>query len=712
MGGKIFANSSNLQEDKAKILFDYYKKAAETIVGKERAIEEKDEAATGTIETNNALINNKGTLRIVFIVLTCIILVGALIAFFIEPAFGFILGVLCLVMAGLAIKAHLERSRLIEENLRQEEIKRALQEEKDAIRRDYKVSRLGTVYVPIASSVPFEGKSFTIDHTGNVENTRFSISVLNQPDEFKQTLSELEASLESVPIVEGNESAETVDSSDYSKSIQNVTMHDYMGGVDRQIRKITYLLSDSERVNVSLPMVIPQSEADSFIDEFATEDPEGKTIVNVFDMQAYEDPLQTLSKLNEMKKEIEKNSSKDNSLYFKNLIKNLGESVQLVSLLKTNSVTNLITYNNLIFANVLKSPYNHYSPVLEAEEINRIRMASFDYQDSVEDYSPFNLKQSSRVKFDIFSFAWLAEDGSRTNMPFGMHQIQEEVLMPVINNLMNETRIERLKIYNHIKDQKMSYLNKWSQDIEAAFRDNRARGQELITEITNAYAEYNTAYQTYISYKETQDKMKHTGSLSDAEVQEKDTTAEQIVAFQAQANQCNQTRDEFSQFMDRLTEDIEAKTEKFGHIEFYEASLTDKQYRDVALSQSPETLQNLDERRKRLVQISSYYASFAKIPPEPSTEPNLSEDFMLDVAQLAKQTLDNIEEIEQKEAELSFSQDKATTLDESAEAMPPEQNYQATLNEEIIDEGAEKEEGSEDVSSSNEESINGDEDVE
>ena len=164
--------------------------------------------------------------------------------------------------------------------------------------------------------------------------------------------------------------------------------------------------------------------------------------------------------------------------------------------------------------------------------------------------------------------------------------------------------------------------------------------------------------------------------------------------------------------MDRLTEDIEAKTEKFGHIEFYEASLTDKQYRDVALSQSPETLQNLDERRKRLVQISSYYASFAKIPPEPSTEPNLSEDFMLDVAQLAKQTLDNIEEIEQKEAELSFSQDKATTLDESAEAMPPEQNYQATLNEEIIDEGAEKEEGSEDVSSSNEESINGDEDVE
>ena len=84
-----------------------------------------------------------------------------------------------------------------------------------------------------------------------------------------------------------------------------------------------------------------------------------------------------------------------------------------------------------------------------------------------------------------------------------MNQIIEEVLMPVINNLMNETRIERLKIYNGINDQKRSYLTKWKQDVEAAFRDNRKAGQELITEITNAFAEYNAAYQTYTSYKET-----------------------------------------------------------------------------------------------------------------------------------------------------------------------------------------------------------------
>ena len=651
MGGKVFSDSTNLQEDKARILFDYYKKAAQKIVAEERAIEEKDASAKGEAEAKTVLAKKKNTLKIVFFAL--IIPALAFLGFMIFPvlkgaSFDPVklgIGIVpSLVFLGLGIKAHVDKKHFLEDVERQEEIRRALQEEKDAIRRDYKVSKLGVAYVPIASSVPFEGKSFMIDHTGNVENTSFAISVLHKPDEFKETLSELEASLESVPIVEGNENAEEVDSSDYSKSIQNVTMHDYMGGVDRQIRKITYLLNDSDKVSVSLPMVIPSSPQDEFIDEFATDDADGKPILNVFDVNAYKGPLENLSNLNEMKKEIDNTQHADSSAYFKNLIKNLGESVQLVSELKTNSVTSLLTYNNLIFANVLKSAYNHYSPVLEAEEINRIRLASFDYQDSVETYQPFNLKQSSRVRFDIFSFAWLAEDGSRTNMPFGMHQIQEEVLMPVINNLMNENRIERLKIYNSIKDQKMSYLNKWNQDIEAAFRDNRARGQDLITEITNAYAEYNTAYQTYTSYKETQDKMKKTGDLSNAEVEEKDTAAEQVAGFHAQAMQCNQTRDEFQSFMDRLTEDIEAKTEKFGHIEFYEASLRDKQYKDVATSQNPEVLQNLDERRKRLVQVSSYYASFANIPPAPSEEPSLMENFSINVDEVAKEALRNIEE--------------------------------------------------------------------
>ena len=67
-----------------------------------------------------------------------------------------------------------------------------------------------------------------------------------------------------------------------------------------------------------------------------------------------------------------------------------------------------------------------------------------------------------------------AEDGSTTNFPFGVHQIHEEIVAPIVNNLMKETKLERLKIYNHIKDQKINYLNKWHQEMKIIYKKKSA----------------------------------------------------------------------------------------------------------------------------------------------------------------------------------------------------------------------------------------------
>ena len=60
------------------------------------------------------------------------------------------------------------------------------------------------------------------------------------------------------------------------------------------------------------------------------------------------------------------------------------------------------------------------------------------------------------MKYDIVSDCWVGEDGGKTNFPFGVHQIHEEIVAPIVQNLMEETRLERMKIYNNIKDQKIS----------------------------------------------------------------------------------------------------------------------------------------------------------------------------------------------------------------------------------------------------------------
>lgn len=538
MTGKIFKESSNVYEDEAKILFDYYKKAAEKIVEEEIALENKIEEAVNNKNSSQERQKKHKVISIATGSVSLAALIGGIVTFLLQLlSVAVILGCVFLGLLITAIVNFVKKNKAKKDFDNFEQNVQSFEEAKRNIRRDYKVSKLGVAYIPVATRVPFEGKSFVVDHTGTMPNTNFSLSVLHQPKELQKSLFNLEENLNNIPIVEGNEDAEQIDTSSYSKSVQNITMHNYMGNIDREVRNISYLLTDSDTRSVSLPVVPPQSKEDEFLDEYSTTDTNNKPVVKVFDTEDFESKLETFTNISELKKELEKNTSGGNSNYFKTLIKKLGDSVQIVSKLKTSSTSSLLDYTNQILAAVLKSGYNQYSAQLEADELARIRDTNFNYSDCVETYKPFELKESSKVKYDIYNKNWVAEDNTRTIMPFGINQIEEEVLMPLINNLMNETRVERLKIYNNINDQKMSYLNKWHQDIEASFRDNRKTGNDLITQITNAYAEYSTAHNTYLSYKQTQDAMKITGR-SDVESKSVDSSDEAIKEIEEKVENC------------------------------------------------------------------------------------------------------------------------------------------------------------------------------
>ena len=668
MTGKIFKESSNIYEDEARVLFDYYKKAAEKIVGEEIDLENKIEQAVNNKNTSEERQKKHQLIMIISASAGGLFLVLSVVMFIMSKAgLGIFTAVLTVAGVILAVLNLLKKKQAKKDFDDFEDNIKAFTEAKESIRRDYKVSKMGVAYVPVATRVPFEGKSFVIDHTGSMQNTSFSLSMLHKPQELQESLAKLESNLDNIPVVEGSEDAEQIDTSSYSKSVQNITMHDYMGNIDREVRNISYLLSDSDTRSVSMPIVPPQSGYESFLEEYATNDTGNKPVVKVFDTEGFDSKLETFTSISELKKQIEKNSDGgNNSNYFKSLIRKLGDSVQLVSKIKTSSTSSLLDYTNAMLAAVLKAGYNQYSAQLEAEELTRIRDTNFNYQDCVESYKPFELKESSKVRYDIYNRNWVAEDGTRTNMPFGINQIEEEVLMPLINNLMQETRVERLKIYNNIKDQKLSYLNKWHQDVEAAFRDNRKTGQELITEITNAYAEYSTAHNTYLSYKQTQQAMTETGR-ADIETKEVSSDDAAISEIESKVESCKEVGDAFQLYMRNLQADINAASEKFGFVEYFEGSLRDGESKKVADSIIPENLQNLDPRRQKIIPVNSYFATYAELPPEPSVEPKLLDDFAVDLSQVANEQIAKIEE----ESETQAKAQEEVAADEAASAEAP-----------------------------------------
>lgn len=608
MKGKIFPDSGNIYQDQAKILFNYYKQAAETIVSEEERIE-KEIAA---LEENKQMLEQEAS---------------GLWKWFLTIILFFV----------YFIKRNEIQKKIEGLNTRIKEF----QTQHKEIFRDYKITKLGVAYIPVAEQIKYEDKSFIIDYTGNVSDSEIALQMSRRNDLLIETINQLDSLSTEAPIIEQSNDIEQIETDDYSSSIQEINQYDYLGKLERSLRTISFCMEDLDTTSVTLPLVAEHSNYLRFLNDYATkETPEQAPIIEIFDKDKYAAGIDKFQELNKLKDSLSTETKQFEDV-LKSLMTTLAYSVQSISALKIASVDKVVLESNKVLFNILKSPYNHYSPQLEYEEIERIRNEKFDYSEDIQGYEPFHLKQSSRVRFNLITGMWTSEDGNTTNMPFGVHQIYEEIVAPMVQNLMAENRIERLKIYNHIKDQKIDYLNKWHQDTDAFYRANRAESSDIINLMQESLREYVAAYNTLVSLQKTEDSMvQSNGSLDSTVVNVIDNSAESLAAYELQSQEFQKTQSNFEDYIERLKEDIDLKAEKFGHIEYYDAKLRDGHSNEVAVATSE--VHNLDDRRKSLVNVNPLFAKKSDLPPQPNVEDITFEHISLNLPAIAKNALEEL----------------------------------------------------------------------
>ncbi len=666
MTGKIFAESGNIHQDQAKILFNFYSQAAEKIVREEERIEKQ----IATLEEEKVRLNKE---------------ISGLWVWFLTIILFFIYFIK---------KSRLEKE-IAEVDSRIAEFKKMHSE----IFRDYKVSKLGVAYVPVADQIKYEDKSFIVDYTGKVAESEVTLQTSRQNDLLIKTIGELESLTREAPVIEESKETELLETDEYSTSIQEIQEYDYFGKLDRSLRTLSYCMEDLDTSSVSLPLVSESSEYKGFLEEYATKDiPATAPIIEVFDKERYSASVNKFQELNHLKDSLSSQTQQFEDV-LKSLMVSIASSVQAISALKVASTDKVVFESNKILYQILKAPYNHYSPLLEHEEIERIRLEKFDYSEDVQNYQPFQLKHSSRVRYNMYTGEWVAEDGSVTNMPFGVHQIYEEIVAPVVQNLMEETRIERLKIYNHIKDQKISYLNKWHQDTEAFYRANRAESADIINLMQESLREYVAAYNTLVSLQRTEDNMVQSkGQLDSAVVDVADNAAETLAAFELQSAEFKKTQDDFEEYMERLKEDIDLKAERFGYVEYYDAKLRDGHSNEVAVA--TEEIHSLDERRKPLATVNPLFAKQSELLPAPNVEEITFEHISLNLPVVVKNALENLDQqssvpVAPKPIEEEIlTEDEVLELDE--ELQPETDDEEQMLNDEEVAEGVEEDDEEED----------------
>lgn len=608
--GKIFSDSSNIYQDQARLLFNYYEQAAERIVRQEEAIEKQ----ICELEEDRALVETKK-----------------------GDTWKWFLTIVCFFMYWVRNNEYDKQIEAINEKIAEK------QKEHDNIFRDYKVTKMGVAYVPVAQQMAYENKCFIVDYTGNIQNSHVSLQMSRQNDLLVETMSQMEKLTTEAPIVETSNEAESIDTNDYSLSIQEVSQSDYIGKLDRSLRTISFCMNDTETKSVDLPLVQDNSEYLNFLNEYSTSDAGNHPIIKVFDDKKYDRQIDDFCKLNKLKDSLSSDTEQFEDV-LKHLMHTMAMSVQTVSAMKLASTDKVVNSSNDLLFRILKAPYNHYSALLEADEIRRIRNERFDYSDSIQGYEPFQLRDSSRVRYNLFADEWTAEDNSNASVPFGVHQIYEEIVAPMVQRLMMENRIERIRIYGQIHDQKISYVNKWHQDVDAFYRSNHAESADIINNMQQTLAEYIEAYNTLAQLQKTMDSMSSEGaSLENTIIEKQENSVETLTAFELQAQEFKKVQEEFSDYMDRLQEDIALKAEKFGHVEFYDARLQDGYSNSMAVAASE--VQNLDDRRKPLAITNPLLAKESVLLPEPSVEDITYEHLSLNLPSIAINALDAVSRI-------------------------------------------------------------------
>ena len=672
MKGKIYQESNNINEDQAKVLFNYYQQMAEKIVQEEEHYEKE----IAKLEEDKAVLLKDLSK---------------------NNLWKWVLAILIIPFVYFLIKGNNINKQITIIDDRINEFKKLHAE----IFRDYKVSKLGVAYVPIANQIEYEDKSFIIDNAGIVNNSEVKLQISRQNDLLIDTISDLEDLTEKAPLVEGSEEIEEIDTDSYSLSMQKLKQHDYFGKLERSLRTISFCMDDLDVTSVSLPLVANNSSYLNFLNEYSTKEvPEGAPVFEVFDSHRHDKDVAKFQELNKLKDSLSNDTAKFEDV-LKELMMTMANSVQAISALKVASNNKVVFESNKVLYKILKSAYNHYSPSLEAVEIERIRHEDFNYSDSVQDYEPFQLKDSSRVRYNIVSDTWAAEDGSTTNFPFGVHQIHEEIVAPIVNNLMKETKLERLKIYNHIKDQKINYLNKWHQDTEDFYGRNRAESADLINLMRASLRDYVAAYNTLSSLRNTEDTMKSSeGSLDSTVVSVADNSAETLASFEMQSKEFHNVQLDFESYMERLKEDIDIKASKFEHIDYYDALLRDGNSRDIAVAASE--MNDLDERRKPLISVNPLFAKISELPPMPSVEDITFEHISINLPTIARNVLNELEEeIHESERETedetednTFENENLNEVEAEEETDMPQDEIDSE-DEEVVEETEESTEGDE-----------------
>ncbi len=243
-----------------------------------------------------------------------------------------------------------------------------------------------------------------------------------------------------------------------------------------------------------------------------------------------------------------------------------------------SSLNHIVFPSTFKFTNVIeKASYNYFCPGCNSDLLKRLEIFDYSHDGKTENriFFPINTKMEI---VDIKTNIWRCPlCNIETDQPYPRHKFEDELFTPVYDKLYEENYMERLKIYNHINDEKRKYTEKAEELFHQVMRESRTKVDNIKSKIRTIQSEVSAdemavrdLNKLLLKYKKIADN-KAKQIESDLDNHKKAIEAEN-----------KKSRERIDKTVDAAKKNIEESTKRYARLEREDQAKRDAVQREIA----------------------------------------------------------------------------------------------------------------------------------
>jgi len=358
-----------------------------------------------------------------------------------------------------------------------------------SIKFKVKIKKIGTVFLPI-SIYPFKNKTIVVDRSGILPSTNFNYPYLSSENienanNIYKNLKILSTRL--TPVL-------NIDNQKQLKLSNNRVYRQPLKIYGQELTLITFLEKLLEIIKSAKVNRVDQSFIHSGINlipalrKIALNNNNGLIIENVLKKDIK-------NEIDRIKGVLVGRHSENGEINIdkivESILKFLSYMVPRYHWSISHSIKDVEAKNLFNFMNYISfNSFNFYCPQCNKELLKQLHMRNSQFTGKTEEI-PINFPPTTKMRLiDVENNTWECPlCKHKTDQPISIHRIDDELFRKVYDKLYEENKINRLKIYYDIMNQKRSYIEKAENQFRTIIRENRAKKDKIKSKIRSLSAE-------------------------------------------------------------------------------------------------------------------------------------------------------------------------------------------------------------------------------